>query len=138
MFDAGSGRALVAVLGYHGTEASHHALEWLAESMVARPLTLVHAVYVKSSSEADSDEGLAVEVQHRLFHTTVDWRFEERTGEVAEELLRVAREDAATGALVVLVLGRPVADVAEGDSVLRRLARSSPFPLVVVPPPGLS
>jgi nucleotide-binding universal stress UspA family protein len=142
---------LVVVVGFDGSEASERALE-SAKRLIAGRLGVLVVVFVAKPSGAAAMNpsamseirfGLAAEARQlesalpALLGEERRWRFERRDGEVADQLMSVAREEAGSfgpEATVMVVVGKASSRLHHlVGSVPVGLVRRESFPVVVVP-----
>lgn len=142
---------LVVVVGFDGSEASERALQ-SAKKLIAGRLGVLVVVFVaKASGVAAMNPSAIGEIRYgldaearqlesalpALLGEERRWRFVRRDGEVAEQLMAVAREeDASFGpdASVMVVVGKASKRLHHlVGSVPVGLVRHESFPVVVVP-----
>jgi nucleotide-binding universal stress UspA family protein len=142
---------LVVVVGFDGSEASERALE-SAKKLIAGRLGVLVVVFVaKPSGVAAMNPSAIAEIRYgldaearqlegalpALLGEERRWRFERRDGEVAEQLMSVAREECASfgpDASVMVVVGKASKRLHHlVGSVPVGLVRHESFPVIVVP-----
>ena len=142
---------LVVVVGFDGSDASKRALE-SAKKLIAGRLGVLVVVFVARVPGAaamnpsaigeiryslDAEAQQLASVHPALLGEERRWRFERRDGEVAEQLMSIAREEGASfgpDASVIVVVGKASKRLHHLiGSVPVGLVRRECFPVVVVP-----
>lgn len=142
---------LLVVVGFDGSEPSKRALQ-SAKRLIAGRLGSLVVVFVARvpgtaamSPSALGEIRYSLEAEARQLAATLPsllgdeqrWRFESRDGDVAEQLMLVAREEASSfgpDAAVILVVGKASSRLHHYlGSVPVGLVRHECFPVVVVP-----
>lgn len=141
------------VIGFDGTVGSHAALFAAIElaQATARTVVVVHVEHMPAIAAAGTAMGPGVgamieaedafaEVCRRdcadiLHAATVEWTYEIRHGDPADELAQAAADHAASY-LVVGRHGHPRLGRLLAGSVSQRLSHHARHPLLIIPPPS--
>jgi nucleotide-binding universal stress UspA family protein len=142
---------LVAVVGFDGSDASVRALESAKRFILGRLGVLVVVFVARTpgtaamSASAIGEIRSSLDAEARQLESSLPallgeerrWRFERCDGEVAEQLMAVARKESASfgpDASVVVVVGKAAKRLHHlVGSVPVGLVRHESFPVVVVP-----
>jgi nucleotide-binding universal stress UspA family protein len=142
---------LVVVVGFDGSEPAARALESAKKLIAGRLGSLVVVFVARAPGTAALNPSAIAEIRYSLDAEAKQlesalpallgqerrWRFERRDGEVAEQLMSVAREEGASfgpDASVMVVVGKASKRLHHlVGSVPVGLVRHESFPVVVVP-----